>query len=196
LPVEVLVMCPFCGRPQFPAAACVACHQPLPAAPPPGAAAPTSPPPSGRDKLLEAYEPYLEADLGEGKTLLLSQKRAEWKRGEREVVKVDLSSVAVVALRSRPIWEALLFVPLFAGLVVLPWLGLRLAGLTLMTAAIAACFLQRRFSLSWTLKDGRALNWVLGFGRAGTPAVQRVKSVWSSLAQELLRQGVSIREQG
>src|SRR5687767_11408478 len=105
-------MCPGCARPQFPAAACVACGAALPEAAAVEAASGQAEP-SARDRILQAFEPHLEASLGGGRTLLLSERRLEWKPAKDDPGhQVELGSLESVGLGVRPIWEALLLIPL------------------------------------------------------------------------------------
>ncbi|HME91421.1 MAG TPA: hypothetical protein VKE49_08345, partial [Myxococcaceae bacterium] len=50
--------------------------------------------------------------------------------------------------------------------------------------------LQKRYALRLRLKDGREASLVLGIGARRSPMVQRIESVWDSLAPELTSLGV------
>src|SRR5687767_10199704 len=115
---EVLVMCESCGRPQWPRkAGCIHCGAKLPDTPPSGLKRPMTP----KDKLFDAFEPFLEGDFGRGGVVLLSQRRLEWKQ-DRHAPKptrsFHLVDVAEVALERRPAWEALFFLVIPAALAV------------------------------------------------------------------------------
>jgi hypothetical protein len=188
MPAEVLVMCPACGRPQFPAAVCMACGQALPA---PDVVSPT---PTARERVMQAFEPYLEASLPGDRQVLLSERRLEWKDANGSV-QWEVTNLQSISLQARPIWEALLFSPLFALLLLASVPGLRLTGALLVLVSMAACFLQRRYVLAFQQTDGTVVRKPVGFGRRKTPAVEQIFSVWASLSQELFRRGVAIREQ-
>src|SRR5437868_5279893 len=94
MPAQVLVMCPECGRPQPGGSeACIAC----------GARLPPALPPSGRDQVLDAFSPFLEADLGRGRVLTLSKRRLEWRSGyEGDAQVFELSELKSLELSRRP----------------------------------------------------------------------------------------------
>src|SRR5690349_3854622 len=95
---EVLVMCERCGRPQKAAKECVHCGTALPTTPI-GAGAQASGEAkgkgkAGREKLLDAYDPFLECDLGAGRKLLLSERRLEWQGADAAHGQVELAALA------------------------------------------------------------------------------------------------------
>ncbi|HVE84627.1 MAG TPA: DUF6232 family protein [Myxococcales bacterium] len=195
MPAQILVMCEACGRPQFPRkGGCVQCGAPLPEQPT-GLKRPATP----KEKLFDAFEPFLEGDFGRAGTVLLSQRRLEWQPGpgSREEKKTyPLVDVAQVELERRPAWEALLVAALpgiAAALVSSPvarWILLGLVGF-----AALACFTQRRYALFVRRRDGKdPLGLLLAVGTSGSPAVQRVLSVWESLSAELRSLGVKVLE--
>jgi hypothetical protein len=187
---EVLVMCPACGRPQFPAPACVGCGAALPSA----EASPVRPA-GDRDRLLAQYQPFLEATLGRGRTALLSDRRFEWKETpDAPPIQIELARVSQVRLDVRPIWEALMFTPLFMGLALTPNGLVRVLGIVLTALSLAACFVQRRYAMEWRVGETR-IKFVMGFGRPGTPAVQRIQSVWNSLVAQLLQRRIPVADQ-
>jgi len=190
---EVLIMCPACGRPQFAAARCVACGGELPESLAPPTENPAANRANGRDQLLQAFDPYLEASLGNGKVLKLSQRRAEWADGQKPVRQLDLRQVSHVTLVRRPVWEALLFLPLGLGFLAVPWWGMKVVGGVFCLLVLAAAFLQRRWWVECHRTDGPVERWDFGFGRPNTPVVQRMESVWGSFSQELGRLGVSVK---
>ena len=186
MPVEVLVMCRECGRPQFEGPLdCVACGAKLPEVPAPAA------PRSARDALLAEYEPFMEADLGAGRALLLSPKHLEIRPKSGRPTQVELGKLASVALVSRPVWESLVFAAASGvGSALAPRVLVRVSLLGVALLAVAACFLQKRYALVLTLKEGVSAQLPLGMGREGTPAVQRIRSVWRSVREELRGLGV------
>lgn len=145
-----------------------------------------------RDRVLEAYEPFLEADIGLGRRVLLSFKRLEWRPGEgRPPLLVDIADLKSVALSTRPVWESLYIGALACLAFVLksPWFVHGIFAL-LALLAVAACALQKRYALRVKLKDGREAMLFLGVGARRSPAIQRIVSVWESLAPALESVGV------
>jgi hypothetical protein len=146
--------------------------------------------------MLDSYQPFLEADLGRGHLIRLSQRRLEWvggRGGESRIVKIeDLRSVS---LAERPVWEALLVGILLAGGFALgfPWeIRLLLAGLILLS--LIACFAQKRYALTLQLRSGQVLEIALGTGTKRAAQTQRVRSVWATLSAELRSLGVATVE--
>jgi hypothetical protein len=146
---------------------------------------------SARDRLLDAHEPFLEASLGRGRLLLLSEKRIEWVvPGAR--VATELSKLKGVRLAKRPPFEALMFALAFGGAAALvPWLWLRIAFAALAVLALAACALQRRFDIVFEREDGRAAL-LLGIARPNASTSRRIESIWQTIAEELKRLGVPV----
>src|SRR5262249_19693028 len=72
---------------------------------------------SARDRLLQAYQPFVEADLGRGQMLRLSQRRLEWiPDAHRRPLIIPVAQLRSLSLSQRPIWEALVLgVLLIAG---------------------------------------------------------------------------------
>src|SRR5258708_15093364 len=97
---KVLLFCPQCGRPQHARESCVACGALLPSPP-------SKRPAAGRDRILEAYQPFLEADLGLQRRILLSAKRLEWHPRSGDPVIAEVAQIERVRLASRPVWESL-----------------------------------------------------------------------------------------
>jgi hypothetical protein len=193
MPAEILVMCEACGRPQFPRkGGCVQCGAPLPDHPT-GVNRPSTP----KEKLFDAFEPFLEGDLGRAGTMLLSQRRLEWKppAGSREEPKAfGLVDLERVELQRRPAWEALIFaaIPAIASAFVSSPVG-RWVLLGLAAFAALASVTQRRYALLVKTRDGKqSLGLLLAAGTSGSPAVQRVLSVWESLSAELKALGVKV----
>lgn len=183
-----LVVCPACGRPQFPTqAGCVGCQAALPDTP-----ATAQELKAGRDQVLEAYEPFLEASFGRGHRLLLSHKRLEWHAGRGAPMRVELSRLTGASLQSRPVYEALLISAICVLVDLgLPWpyVGGALGLVALL--AVMACFNQRRFAL--VLRSGdRTAHMVLGVGTARSPIARAVKSAWATFAEELAQLGVAV----
>jgi hypothetical protein len=185
MPAQVLVMCAECSRPQFATQkTCVSCGAVLPDAP-----MPREELKSVRDRIIEAQTPFLEATLGRGQRLCLSEKQLEW-HGAPSKAYFALPDLKGAKLQARPVWETLIFgsVALIA-LVVAPWLWLRLAFAGLVVVAVLACFIQRRFFLLLATEKGTAAL-PLGIGARNAPISQRIQSIWGSLRDELERRGV------
>lgn len=195
MPAEVLVMCEACGRPQFPRkAGCVQCGAPLPQNPT-GLKRPSTP----KEKLFDAFEPFLEGDLGRAGILLLSQKRLEWQppAGSREEKRTySLVDIDRVELEKRPAWEALFFAVVPAAIAaflsnpIARWVLFGLGGF-----ALLACLTQRRYALFVRTRGGKEpLGLLLAVGTSGSPSVVRAMSVWESLSTELKSLGVKVSE--
>lgn len=183
-------MCAACGRPQFAGEgkACTACGAVLPEAPMAAGA-------GGRERLIQQYQPFLEATVGPGRRLLLSAKALEWHDGKRPAYSIPLSKLAAVELSRRPVFEALVFTALAAaGAALVPWPPGRVALGLLGVLALVACFAQRRLAFVLHGRDGgrRELFWVVGTPNAAV--VRTVQSVWASVRDELVRAGVAARE--
>ncbi len=149
-------------------------------------------PSSERDRLLQAQQPFLEADLGRDRRVLLSAKSLEWRPGHgREPVIAELSKLESVTLSKRPVWESLYIAALACLAFVLrsPWFVHAIFGAVALLA-LAACVLQRRYMFQLRLKDGQRASLFLGIGRPRAPVVQRIESVWGSLAPALTSLGV------
>jgi hypothetical protein len=193
MPAEILVMCEACGRPQFPRkGGCVQCGAPLPDHPT-GLKRPSTP----KEKLFDAFEPFLEGDFGRAGVMLLSQRRLEWKpaAGSREERKTyALVDLDMVKLERRPAWEALFFaaLPLIASaLVSSPTVRWILWGVAAFAALAAAT--QRRYALFVRTRDRKEpLGLLVAVGTSGSPAVQRALSVWETLSAELKALGVKV----
>lgn len=147
--------------------------------------------------MLDSYQPFVEADLGRGRLIRLSQRRLEWvggRSGEPLIVKIeDLRSAS---LAERPVWETLLVGILLAGGFVVgpPWaIRLLLGGLILLS--LIACFAQKRYALRLQLRSGQVLEVALGIGTQRAAQTQRVRSVWASVSAELRSLGVPSVEQ-
>ena len=150
---------------------------------------------SARDRLLEAYQPFLEADLGRGHLLRLSQRRLEWIPGaHRKTMMIPVAELRFFYLAQRPIWEALVLgVLLMAGAALAGTLVLRFLFAGLFVLAAAACFAQKRYVLGLQLRSGELVEIPLGFGTARSAQSRRVQSVWETLSQELRGLGVTLR---
>lgn len=193
MPAEILVMCEACGRPQFPRkGGCVQCGAPLPDHPT-GVKRPATP----KEKLFDAFEPFLEGDLGRAGTMLLSQRRLEWQppAGSREEKKTfPLVDIDQVELQRRPAFEALIFaaIPALAAAFVSNPVG-RVVLLALAGFAALASLTQRRYALFVRTRSRQeSLGLLVAVGTAGSPAVRRAVSVWESLAAELKSLGVKV----
>lgn len=186
MPAQVLVMCEACGRPQFATQpTCVACGAKLPDVP-----ATKAQLKSAREQVLDSYEPFLEADFGRGRLLLLSEKQLQWRAGAAAPWVADLAKVDTMGLRKRPVWETALPAGLIALAAIWPatgWGRAVLAGLAALWLVAGA--VQRRCALVVRMKDGRRAAISLGIGR---PALQRADSVWATMTPELLRLGVTV----
>src|SRR6266851_3373456 len=180
---KFLLFCPQCGRPQPAKASCVACGAPLPP--------PSNRPLGGRDLILKAYQPFLEADLGLERRILLSAKRFEWHPRSGDPVIAEVAQIERVRLLSRPVWESLA-IGAAASLAVLlarGWVIRALLG-AIVVLAVAACVLQKQYALVLTTRDGRSRRIDLGIGTRRAPVVQRIESVWGSLQPALKELGV------
>jgi hypothetical protein len=195
MPADVLVMCTQCGRPQFAGEGlCIACGAKLPQTP--VTKAELGQAQTARERLLDAYDPFLEVNLGSGRRLLLSQRRLEWHPAlPKEPVLVDLKELELVRLRFRPVWESLPFAVAGVAFAILASLTFaRVGGLFLALVATVACFLQKRCFLELVRKDGAEASLVLGMGRSGSSMRTRVESIWGSLRPALERLGVKVEE--
>jgi|GEM_PF-1248820 len=185
MPAEILIMCPRCGRPQRAQGDhCIHCLAAL-------APAVALPPSAKNDPAPDPNEPFLEADLGLGRRVLLSARQLQWTPRQGPPIIVDLSKLESVTLVRRPVWECL-YIAALAGLafaVRAPWFVHAVLG-ALIVLAVAACALQRRYAFRLRLKDGREASLVLGIGARRSPVVERIASVWGSLAPALASLGV------
>ncbi len=148
--------------------------------------------PASRDSVLQAYQPFLEADLGLRRRLFLSPKRLEWRPRSGNAVIVEVAQIERVSLLSRPVWESLIPAALAAiGFILAPAWPLRvlISGVGLL--AVAACFLQKRYALAVKTRDGRLRRFDIGIGTRRAPVVQRIESVWDSLRPALEELGIS-----
>ena len=147
---------------------------------------------SSRDRLLEAYQPFVQADLGRGHLLRLSQRRLEWIPGHRKPMFIPVAELRFFCLAERPIWEALVLgVPLMAGAALARFWVLRLIFAALFLLAVAACFAQKRYALRLRLRSDELVEIPLGFGTARSAHALRVQSVWATLSEELRGLGVT-----
>jgi hypothetical protein len=143
--------------------------------------------------LLDSYQPFLEADLGRGHLIRLSQRRLEWVGGSRgKPLNLRIEDLGCVSLAERPAWEALLVGILLAGGFALgpPW-AIRLLLGALILLSLIACFAQKRYALRVHLRNGQVLELALGTGTKRAAQTQRVRSVWASLSEELRALGVA-----
>ncbi len=182
-----LVICLACERPQFRHQdPCVACGAVLPQEPATKEALQ-----GAREKILDAYDPYLEGGLGRGRRLLLSEKRLEWRVGHGAALQLELSELKAVRLKRRPVYEALVFTALCGALAwLLPIVAVKAVLAALAVAFGVACFAQRRLSLEVEGPKGRLEIW-LGMGTRRAEIARAVDSVWESFKPELQARGVS-----
>lgn len=149
-----------------------------------------------RERLLDSYQPFLEADLGRGHVIRLSRRRLEWVGGPGSTPLIfKLHDLSGVSLAERPVWESLLVGILLAGgfALGLRWpIQLVLAGLILVS--VFACFAQKRYALKLQLRSGQVLELALGVGTKRAPHSERVRSVWASVSAELRSLGVASSE--
>jgi hypothetical protein len=157
----MLVMCEACGRPQFATqATCIACGATLPETKASGPQVR-----SARDQLIAGYEPFLEADFGRGRLLLLSEKQLEWRDGARRPLLADLAQIEAVTLRKRRVWETLLPAGLISLAAIWPARGWAQVALAAFAGLwVIAGVLQRRCALVVRMKDGRRASIPLGVG--------------------------------
>ena len=136
-------------------------------------------------------QPFLEADLGLGRRLLLSSKHLEWRPRAGRPVVTELVRIERVCLLSRPVWESLAIGALaFLGLLLATAAVIRAFCIGVALLAVAACFLQGRYALVLILRDGGRRSFDLGIGTRRSPLVQRIDSVWESLRPALEQVGV------
>jgi len=136
-------------------------------------------------------QPFLEADLGLGRRLLLSSKQLEWRPRSGCPVVTELVQIERVCLLCRRVWESLVIGALaFLGLLLAPAFTMRAFFLAVALLAVAACFLQGRYALVLILRDGGRRSFDLGIGTRRSPLVQRIDSVWESLRPALEQVGV------
>jgi len=136
-------------------------------------------------------EPFLEADLGLQRRILLSSKQLEWRPRSGRPVVTELARIERVCLLSRPVWESLAIGGLACvGLLLAPALAMRAVFIALALLAVAACFLQGRYALVLIMRDGSSRSFDLGVGTRRSPLVQRIDSVWESLRPALEQVGV------
>jgi hypothetical protein len=183
MPAEILIMCPRCGRPQRSQGnRCVHCLAAL---------SPVAEQPTGSQNE-SANEPFLEADLGLGRRVLLSANSLEFSSPSgASPLSVELPMLESVTLVQRPVWESL-YIGALASLafaVRAPWLVHALFG-AVAVLALAACALQKRYGVRLRTKDGRKATLFLGIGPRRSPVAQRIQSVWDSLAPALASLGV------
>lgn len=172
MPTEVLVMCEGCGRPQ-PARPghCVACGAVLPEAPLP---APSAPKP-----------PFLDLDLGGGRTLSGGEGRLTY-RAETSAppVVVELRNVQEAPLRHRPLFEALVpAVALAALCAAVPSLRALAAGFLFLGVVATAAW--RRYALELKLSASPSLRWPLGSMRRGSRQEESLLAGWVRLTEVL-----------
>lgn len=140
---------------------------------------------------MSSPDPFLEADLGLKRRLLLSSKQLEWRPRTGEAVIAKVAEIEQVRLLSRPAWESLSVgaVALLASLLLSQWTWRALFG-GIASLALASCFLQRRYALLVLMADGSTRRLELGVGSRRSPLVQRIDSVWESLRPALEELGV------
>src|SRR5712664_1600123 len=96
---ELVLVCSQCGRRQQMRESCSKCGARL---------SPISgQDPTGRDSVLQAYQPFLEGDLGLERRILLSAKRLEWRPQRGEPVIAEVEQIEWVRLLRRPVWESI-----------------------------------------------------------------------------------------
>ncbi|MGQ0504642.1 MAG: hypothetical protein ACT4TC_04925 [Myxococcaceae bacterium] len=175
---EVVVICVQCGRPQKASGgSCAHC----------GTALPATRERSARDQLVDAFTPSFETELGGGRKLLLSEKRLEWVAPVGGFT-VNLSELDSVRLAQRPVYESLIFSALALVAAVFLGTGPRIALSVLFTFGVAACFLQKRYTLVLTRKSGQSAQILWGIARGAVG--ERLCSVYGSVAAELKQRGV------
>lgn len=145
-----------------------------------------------RDRLLDSYQPVVEADLGRGHLIRLSKQRLEVVGGRRaEPLIIKIENLSGVALVERPVWETLsVGILLTGGLALSPWGAIRLVLGGLILLSLIACFAQKRYALRLQLRSGPLLEVALGVGTKRAAQTQRVRSVWATISSELKSLGV------
>ncbi|MCP3144779.1 hypothetical protein [Pyxidicoccus xibeiensis] len=184
MPVEVLVMCSACGRPQ-PAGGsrCIACGGALPDAPMPAEPSPRA--------------PFLAADLGGGRALSGEGERLSYRAtpsGAPQVV--DLGSLRGLELETRFFREALLL----AAFAVLGFVA-RAPALKAVAFGVAAlgvllAVVCRSHVLVLETSEPGRVRWPLGLARRGSERDARLLAAWDTLAGVVRARGVPVREAG
>jgi hypothetical protein len=147
---------------------------------------------ASRNSVLQAYQPFLEADLGLRRRILLSSKRLEWRPRSGSPVIVEVAQIESVSLLSRRVWESLIPGALAAiGFILAPAWPVRVLVAAIGMLAVAACFLQKRYALAVKTRDGHLRRLDLGIGARRAPVVQRIESVWDSLQPALRELGIA-----
>lgn len=184
---QILVMCTQCHRPQFATGRpCVACGAVLPEAPVSKEAL------KGREALLDQYDPFLEASVGAGRVILLSERRLEIRLPRRAPAVNELSELKRVTLRRRPAWEGLLIAALAAGLAAFaPWLWLQIGAALFALLGVISALTQKRYDFVVETPKGTGA-FLLGIGSPKSALGQRVDSIWATLRPELQRLGVRV----
>jgi hypothetical protein len=99
-------------------------------------------------------------------------------------------------MEERPVWESLLLATIGGLGAVLLSGWMRWVALAFMLLALAACFLQRRYGLRLSLRNGQVHRVFLGIGRRHAPLGERIESVWSSVSDALHGLGVKTVRRG
>jgi hypothetical protein len=184
VPVEVLVMCGACGRPQ-PAGGprCIACGAPLPEAPLPSA-------PGGR-------APFLDADLGGGRSLSGEGERLSYRAAPTQSPQeVDLGSLRGVELQTHFFREALVLVAFAVLGFVARAPGLKILSFGVAALGVLLAVVCRSHVLVLETSAPGRLRWPLGLARRGSERDARLLAAWDTLAGVVRARGVPVRVAG
>lgn len=184
MPVEVLVMCGACGRPQ-PAGGprCVECGAALPDAPRPAASEPRA--------------PFLAADLGGGRTLSGEGERLSYRGGTTEPPQVvDLGNLRGLELQTRFFREALAL----GAFAVLGFVArapaLKAVAFGVAVLGVLLAVLCRSHVLVLETSAPGRMRWPLGLARRGSARDAHLLAAWDTLAEVVRARGVPVRVAG
>lgn len=189
-------MCPKCGFPQPPSAACTQCGAALPEAPrPPSTTAPTP--------LVQVRR---EVDLGDGRRLVFTPEAIEVfgkapnvfppvrnALGSDRPGRVALSTVRRASFAQARAWPALglCAVALIGGALVHDLVA-RVAALVILAAGCWFYVRSRTWLVRFEQTSGEPTVLVLGGGAPGSPGGVKAQSLWVDLREELKRRGVEV----
>lgn len=184
VPVEVLVMCGACGRPQ-PAGGphCIGCGALLPEAPLPSAP--------------RVRTPFLAADLGGGRSLSGEGERLCYRASPKQAPQVvELGSLRGLELETHFFREALLLgafalLGFVARAPALQGVAFGVAALGVLLAVLC----RSHVLVLETSAPGR-VRWPLGLARRGSERDARLLSAWDTLAGVVRARGVPVRGAG
>ncbi len=208
MPVEVLVMCPSCARPQPPAVACAHCGATLPAAPErPAVQVPAAHEPSPASSSLPADvpaaaptattasaapPPEITLALARGHLLVLGGDELELREGQGTRDRLPLADLRRVRLSGkRPLGKMLgAMIPLVLGLALVETVLFRVFFLVLLALTVGFYVRGRSWTLSFETLQGPTRQVPLG-GR-GLGGRGRVKGSVLQFVEALRRRGIEV----